>query len=349
MSRKRIIAAAASLFGLGLISFLWIEHELAWLKAQPDPYSLEALSKEPDGAEEFIPSVDGARLRAVSKGSGTPVVLIHGLSCSLLEWNVLWPMLVDAGYRVIAFDLRGHGKSTIGNDGMTSAAMARDVARILEHYKVIDGILVGHSLGGFISTVFLTEPQNKAGERLRGAVLVATFAGTILQGSPGWKPAPASPDGTWKESVGYAISWALVRSHFISWFIRTDAGHVLSRGMMGEKPFYSAIHAASMMMANHDFSQALPIMRASYLEDYYPKLKNIQIPCIAIGGSADTATRPWHTERMAREIPNARAISVPGTGHLLNWEAPAALVEAIRALGVSSPARGGSAPPPSPP
>jgi non-heme chloroperoxidase len=333
--RRKVGIAAGILFCLVLSFFLWIEHEIRWLKSQPDPYGLEVLSKEPDGVEEFIRSVDGAQLRAVSKGTGTPIVLIHGLSISLLEWNILWRKLVDSGHRVIAFDLRGHGKSTVGSDGMTSAAMARDTARILEHYDVRNGVLVGHSLGGFVATVFLVDQAKTANERLRGAVLVATFAGTILQGNPGWNPGPAEPNGTWKETVGYAITSALVQSGFVPWLLRTDAGHVVSRGMMGEKPYYSAIHSALRMMALHDFRQSLPIMKASYLEDYYPKLKNVQIPCVAISGDADTATRPWHTERIAREIPNGRAVSVPGSGHLINWEAPDAVLAAIRSVGVS--------------
>jgi non-heme chloroperoxidase len=335
MKRKLGIAAAALLV-LVLSVFIWIKWELASLKAQAEPYSLEALSKEPDGIVELIPSSDGALIRAVSKGSGRTVVLVHGLSQNMLEWSVLWPKLVEAGYRVIAVDLRGHGKSTVGSDGMTTAAMARDVAQILEHYDVRDGILVGHSLGGFIASVFLTEQSKVANERLGGAVLVATFAGTILQGSPGWDPGPAPPDGTWKESVGYAITVGVVRSGFLPWFVQTDAGHVLSRGMMGGKPNYSAIHVALQMMAHHDSTRALPIMKASYLEDYYPKLRDVRIPCVAIGGDADTAVRPWHIERLARDIPKGRAISVPGVGHLINWEAPDALVEAIRSLGPST-------------
>ena len=132
-------------------------------------------------------------------------------------------------------------------------------------------------LGGFISTVFLSDDADVAKARLRGAVLVATFAGTILQGSPGWNPGPADPHGTWKESIGYAITWGLVRSGVVSWLTRSDVGHVLSRGMMGEKPSYAVIHAA-------------------------------------------------------RELPHGRATIVAGVGHLINWEAPGALVDAIRSL-----------------
>jgi pimeloyl-ACP methyl ester carboxylesterase len=163
--RRRGLLAGAFVLGLGLSFYFWVEHEIAWLKAQNDPYGLEVLSREPDGIEEFIHSDDGARLHSVSKGSGTPVVLVHGLSISLLEWNILWPLLADGRHRVIAFDLRGHGKSTVGSDGMTSAAMARDIARVLEHYNVDNGVLVGHSLGGFVSTVFLTDHPEIANRR----------------------------------------------------------------------------------------------------------------------------------------------------------------------------------------
>ena len=101
---------------------------------------------------------------------------------------------------------------------------------------------------------------------------------------------------------------------------------------MGQTPFSSAIDVGLAVMSEHDLRRTIPIIRASFFEDHYPKLKTISLPCVAIGGDADQAARPWHTERIAREIPDARAVSVKGSGHLINWEAPEAIIDVIREL-----------------
>jgi len=57
--------------------------------------------------------------------------------------------LVKSGFRVIAFDQRGHHKSTIGKEGISSKTMVNDYKTVLEYFDVKDGILVGHSIRGF--------------------------------------------------------------------------------------------------------------------------------------------------------------------------------------------------------
>ena len=54
-------------------------------------------------------------IRAVVAGEGPTVVLAHGYGVPLAEWNIVWEELLDRGHRVIAFDQRGHGRSTIGS------------------------------------------------------------------------------------------------------------------------------------------------------------------------------------------------------------------------------------------
>ena len=126
------------------------------MKANPDPYPISVLSREPDGDAVFIDRPDGSRLRAkVHGGDGPTVVFVHGFTGSLLEWNVIWPLLQSAGYHLIAYDHRGHGESTVGRDGLGSAQMASDLQAVLDHFDVCDGVLVGHSMGGFLSVVFI--------------------------------------------------------------------------------------------------------------------------------------------------------------------------------------------------
>ena len=74
---------------------------------------------------------------------------------------------VERGNRVIAFDQRGHGRSTLGSDGSGSAAMAGDYHAVLEHFDVRDGVLVGHSMGGFVAIRAVLDHPDMT-QRLRG-------------------------------------------------------------------------------------------------------------------------------------------------------------------------------------
>ena len=95
-------------------------------------------------------------------GQGPPVVFVHGYTAGIAEWNFVWNKLVAKGFRVIAFDQRGHGGSTLGSDGIGSETMADDVAAILRHFDIRDGVLVGHSMGGFVTIRAMIEQPDLA-------------------------------------------------------------------------------------------------------------------------------------------------------------------------------------------
>src|ERR1700739_5079964 len=81
-------------------------------------------------------------------GSGQPVVLIHGYPLSSSSWEKQIPVLLDAGYRVIAYDRRGFGKSSQPTTGYNYDTFAEDLHKLLTHLKLRDFALVGFSMGG---------------------------------------------------------------------------------------------------------------------------------------------------------------------------------------------------------
>ncbi|MCU1280956.1 MAG: putative hydrolase, partial [bacterium] len=136
-----------------------------------------------DGHEEILTREDGTRLVCVSAGKGPTVVLAHGYLDDHGGWDEVVPLLVAAGRRIVRFDQRGHGRSNIGADGLSPRAMAGDYRAVLEHFDVNDGVLVGHSMGGFLSIVFSILHADVATARLRGLVLVGAHAGDVARGS----------------------------------------------------------------------------------------------------------------------------------------------------------------------
>jgi non-heme chloroperoxidase len=290
--------------------------QAAKTKTFPDTYPLEVLSKEPAGNEVIVTSHDGARIRAVVNGNGPTVVLAHGFMANIVEWNVIANMLVDEGYRVISFDQRGHGKSTIGSEGIGSLQMAGDYKAVLDHFNVQDATLVGHSMGGFLSLVYALTYPEAAREQLSGLIFFASTAGNVNEGS-----------------TQNRVQIPLIKSGVIRKVMESDTyGTAFGASLMGKPASPAVIKAMLKVMLEQNTSQLIPILEAMANEDYYARLGEVTVPTVVVCGEADSTTPRWHSERLGKDIRNARNVWVPGKGHLLNWEAPEALVDAVHSL-----------------
>src|SRR5215831_2591940 len=86
------------------------------------------------GTEAMLERPDGTRLRVVEAGSGGDVLLVHGFGISADSWSLVQPALVARGRRVVAYDHRGHGRSTRGSDGIGSSQLRGDLQAVAEDY-----------------------------------------------------------------------------------------------------------------------------------------------------------------------------------------------------------------------
>ncbi|WP_395244031.1 alpha/beta fold hydrolase [Agromyces sp. MMS24-K17] len=91
---------------------------------------------------------DGTEIYYTDLGEGRPVVLSHGWPLSSDAWQVELKLLADAGYRAIAHDRRGHGRSSQPWQGNDMDTYAKDLAELVEHLDLRDLSLIGHSTGG---------------------------------------------------------------------------------------------------------------------------------------------------------------------------------------------------------
>ena len=306
------LAALGGLLGLGVLG---ARRNLRQLQRNPDPYPLEVLRQDPVGETVWIERPDGTRIRAVVAGSGPTVLLAHGYGVSLKEWNVVQPRLVERGRRVVCFDWRGHGRTSVGTEGMTPEAIAGDYLAVLEHFDVTDGVLVGHSTGGYLSIATLLH-RPEAAERLRGLVLFASLAGDAIKDAPQNK-----------------LQIPLITSGVMDRIVRTDVlGYPFAASIWGPDPSPAACRVFLDEFADQDHQQLVPLLERLATTSFYDRLHEIDVPTIVICGEEDETTPRWHSETMGREIPNARNVWVPGAGHMLNWEAPEALVDAVEDL-----------------
>ncbi|MFM2115854.1 MAG: hypothetical protein RI908_1595 [Actinomycetota bacterium] len=267
-------------------------------------------------SERIVLTDDGTRLSTVSMGAGTPVVLAHGFAVDMHCWNVMGEQLVTRGFKVIAFDQRGHGRSTVGTLGIGSRQMVDDYLAVFRAYDVSGGILVGHSMGGFLAIRALIDQPTAMARHLRGCLLMATFAGDVN-----------------RKNLQNRIQIPMIRSGLMSRVIRSDAvAQSLARSLLGDDKDGDMTEAFVDAFRKTDLRQLVPILTAFVEENRYGMLESISLKCRIVVGEHDKTTPPFHTDWLHEGIKGSSLRRVPRKGHMLNWEAPEVLVEEIVSL-----------------
>ncbi|MGA0043279.1 MAG: alpha/beta fold hydrolase [Ilumatobacteraceae bacterium] len=266
--------------------------------------------------ERIVTSSDGTRLSTVSMGSGTPVVLAHGFGLDMHCWNVVADDLVSKGFKVIAFDQRGHGRTDVGSEGVGSRQMVDDYLAVLRAYDVSNGILVGHSMGGFLAIRALIERPTEMARHLRGCVLMATFAGDIN-----------------RKNLQNRIQIPMIQSGLMSKLIRSDTSAAFfAKSVIGDEKHPAMMNAFTATFRKSNLKQLVPILTAFVKEDRYDQLGNVSLPCRIVVGEKDKTTPPFHTDWLHKGIKGSTLKRIPKMGHMLNWESPEILVGEITAL-----------------
>jgi non-heme chloroperoxidase len=154
---------------------------------------------------DTITTKDGTKIFYKDWGTGQPLVFHHGWPLSADDWDSQMMFFLAHGYRVIAHDRRGHGRSTQTSKGHDMDTYAADVAEVVNHLDLKDTIHIGHSTGGGEVTRYVA----KYGKgRVKKAVLISAIPPTFMQSA-------RNPDGVPRAVVdGIRDGTAYHRSQF---------------------------------------------------------------------------------------------------------------------------------------
>lgn len=282
-------------------------------------YQSAELFKPIEGQIEQVEMPDGTSIHTITSGKGkTTILLAHGYGFNHLEWNILVESLTQLNYQTIVFDQRGHGKSTIGREGISSSAMASDYKNLVEHFNLENCILVGHSMGGFLSMKCLLDHPEMQHKNIKSCVLMATFAGDVN-----------------KNNFQNRLQIPLIKSGILQKLIQwKPIGTLFGKSLLGDTSTPDVIDWIVTVFLEQDHSKLVPILQAFAEESYYDSLKNISIPCTVVIGDKDATTPPFHTDNIVKEIPNTKRIDIKGKGHCLNVEAPEEIIKAIQLMDI---------------
>jgi non-heme chloroperoxidase len=217
---------------------------------------------------------DGSQKFYKDWGSGRPVVFSHGWPLNADAWDVQANLVAENGFRAIAHDRRGHGRSTQTWDGNTMDQYADDLAELLDHLDVRDAVLVGHSTGGGEVVRYLSRHGSA---RVARAVLLGAIPPLMLK-------TPANPEGTPIEVFdGIRAGVAGDRSQFYydlseTFYGANRPGATVSEGKRRE--FWLQSMAAGL-------KPALDCIEQFSETDFTAELPNIDIPVFVAHGADD--------------------------------------------------------------
>lgn len=218
---------------------------------------------------------DGTTIYYKDWGSGQPIVFSHGWPLSADDWDTHMLFFLNHGYRVIAHDRRGHGRSSQTGDGHDMDHYADDLAAVTEHLDLKNAIHVGHSTGGGEVVRYLARHGER---RVAKAAIISAVPPLMVK-------TPANPGGLPKDVFdGLQAQLAANRSQF---YFDLAAGPFYGYNRSTAQPSQPVIwnwwRQGMMGGAKAHYDGVVAFSQTDFTED----LKKINVPVLVMHGDDD--------------------------------------------------------------
>jgi len=236
-------------------------------------------------------------------GSGLPVVFVHGFPLDRSIWSPLVPLLKDHA-RLILPDLRGFGKTAMpeGAEPYSMRVLADDLLALVDHLGLEKVVLVGHSMGGYISLAF----ANAYPQRLAGLGLVSTQAAADTPEKRQGRMKTA--DAVRRKGVARALDGMAQK-------LTTNPELVEPIATLINRQNPDTVRAALKALAER--------------RDSTENLASISVPAVVISGTQDGVISLERSQEMNQLLGWSWLVEIPGGGHMPMMEYPAQVADAL--------------------
>ncbi len=252
--------------------------------------------------------VNGIRLAYDDQGTGLPFVFLHAFPLNRSMWAPQVAAL-SGQFRTIAVDLRGHGESDAPLWSFSLDQYADDVSALLDHLSIPQAVLVGLSMGGYVSLAF----SRKYGNRLKALVLADTRAQADSQ------------DGR----TGRFHLAQIAYTKGTEAVAETMLPKLLGATSLQSKP--ELVEYVRKTIQGTPLSGILvDLMAMAARPDSVARLHTITCPTLVLIGQEDHTTPLVDAQSITNGIPGARLAVIPAAGHLSNCEQPEIFNDLLR-------------------
>ena len=250
-----------------------------------------------------ITTKDGTEIYYKDWGEGPVVTFSHGWPLSSDAWDGQMLFLVHNGFRVVAHDRRGHGRSSQASSGNDMDGYADDLAAVIEALDLKDAILVGHSTGGGEVARYIGRHGTK---RVAKAVLIAAVPPIMLKSA-------ANPEGLPME-VFDSMRSSLTKDR--SQFYKDLATQFYGANRPGAKVSQGILDQFWLWSMQAGLKNAYESIKAFSETDFTEDLKKIDVPTLVMHGEDDQIVPIKDSAvKTARVIRGAKEIYYPGAPH----------------------------------
>lgn len=279
---------------------------------------------EPSAADDRDPGVERPT-----------VVLSHGYTLSLRSWIFIRRELMAAGYRVVSWDQRGHGRSAVGDrDSYTIRQLGRDLKAVIDQTCPTGTLaLVGHSMGGMTVMALASQFPELVEERVVAVAFVATAAG--------------GPDEL-RVQLGDAIGRTVQRLGPIALAPlsgRQATVDAARRVVRDAEDFFTYRYSFGSPVPQSLIRYAADIIMGTPIEVIHGFIRSLGahderaalaafngIEALVINGDKDLMTPPHHSDAIVRGLPGAEHVVIHDCGHLIMLEYPELLSQQLISL-----------------
>ncbi len=241
------------------------------------------------------------------RGSGKPVVLIHGWPLSGGSWERQSQVLLAAGFRVITYDRRGFGRSSAPSTGYDFNTLSDDLAKVISTLSLTDAAIVGFSMGGGEVARYMARHNGKG----------VAKCGFIASIAPALRKDGNNPDGV-DPAVFEGLKQGIEHDRYA--FLTEFMNNFFNKKLLGGSHISSDAVLASWNVAAASSYGAMLKCVDAWLEDFRPDLASIKVPTLVVHGDSDAIVPHANSgARMKQFVPHAQLHILEKAPHGLNW------------------------------